>query len=66
MTHGQMKEIEGDFTELAPHGPMVCLGCGHTTMHRCQRWDSKDGAYEDYKHTCLECGYVEWMEGIDS
>ncbi len=31
-----------------------------------QEWESSDGAHEDYKYTCGDCGYVWWIDGIDS
>lgn len=35
---------------------------------KCQKWESNDGGYEDYKYTCqdAECGHAWWVEGIDS
>lgn len=28
-------------------------------------WESNDGAYEDTKYQCLECGHIWWVESDD-
>jgi hypothetical protein len=67
MTHNPdkpMKESEGDFTTV---GDTVreCRGCKQRTTHTVQQWDSHDGAYEDFKYTCIVCGAVHWVDGDD-
>lgn len=66
MTHGgPLPESAGTFTaeylSLAP-----CEKCAKWTHHRCDEWDSLCGAFTDYKYTCLTCGTVHWIDGIDS
>jgi hypothetical protein len=66
MTHtGPMPESSG---ELADTGTVnrFCDTCATGTMHREQKWESSDGAYEDYKYTCTICGHIHWVDGIDS
>ncbi len=45
----------------------TCRQCGRQTA-TCQEWESSCGGYEDYKYTCTDaaCGYVWWVDGIDS
>lgn len=65
MTHmGPMSESEGEFSFThATNTP--CRKCGgHNVTYRI--WESSDGAYEDYKYTCADCGHVWWVDGIDS
>ena len=66
MTHtGPMPESAGEFT--ATERGIKCHKCGQPTA-KCETWESSDGAYEDYKYTCQSpaCGYVWWVDGIDS
>lgn len=67
MTHtGPMHESEGRFSAERV-SVQRCRGkCARLTDHKCQTWESNDGAYEDYKFTCLECSNVFWIDGIDS
>jgi DNA-directed RNA polymerase subunit M/transcription elongation factor TFIIS len=66
MTHfGSMSESEGEFSKqdtTVRH----CSKCNEEKTFKVQTWESNDGAYEDYKYTCLTCGYVFWIDGIDS
>lgn len=32
----------------------------------CQKWDSSDGGYTDWKYTCRACGHVWWIDGPDA
>lgn len=66
MTHfGEIPESAGDFTQqkIASY---FCGKCKDSTPHLVQLWESKDGAYEDYKYTCQTCGKICWVDGIDS
>ncbi len=42
-----------------------CPKChsGHCDV---QTWESNCGGFEDEKITCVNCGHVWWIEGIDS
>jgi hypothetical protein len=66
MTHmNPMPESAGTFTKES----VVQTFCRREQAmldHRVQVWESNDGAYEDYKYTCLSCGTVHWVDGIDS
>lgn len=67
MTHtAPMHESQGTFTALSEPYERPCGKCGKWTTHRARRWDSNDGGYEDYEYTCLACGQVHWVDGIDS
>ena len=56
-------ESEGEFTSdelsLEP-----CPQCGGPV--RLRHWESTDGAYEDEKLTCTQCGKSWWVEGPDA
>ena len=66
MTHtGPMKESEGKFTQLGVE-VRPCARCRQPTRHHAVQWDSNCGGYEDFKYTCLNCGAVHWVDGIDS
>lgn len=39
-----------------------CRKCGAKELLQ----ESSDDEFEDYKFTCLKCGYSWWEEGIDS
>jgi hypothetical protein len=64
MHTGPMKDSDGDFKP----------GCGQKHKCRkcdaveatCEEWESSCGGYEDYRYTCGACGYVWWVDGIDS
>lgn len=45
----------------------VCRQCGKTNVEL-DVWESSDGAYEDYRYTCMEagCGNVWWVDGPDA
>jgi len=64
MTHsGPLPESAGTFQDLH-EDPAECPKCKQKTLV-CKSWDSSDGAYTDYKYSC-PCGYVRWVDGIDS
>jgi hypothetical protein len=52
--------FEGDGIDDRP-----CRKCnGHNVKFRI--WESSDGAYEDYRYSCPDCGAIWWVDGIDS
>jgi len=65
MTHTrEMAEHEGDL------GPAVAAKC---LCRKCearnvvvQDWSSSCGGWVDSKFTCRACGFVWWVDGIDS
>jgi hypothetical protein len=70
MTHmRQMHVSEGEFQdwERAVGYQRACRNrhCGEADVWCC-RWDSNDGAYEDYRYECRGCGKTWWVDGIDS
>lgn len=66
MTHfDSLPESAGDFTSTSAV-EYFCGKCKAKTPHSVQTWESKDGAYVDYKYTCQPCGKVHWVDGIDS
>jgi len=67
MTHmAPMKESEGTFTALSEPCARPCRQCDKPTTHRERIWESHCGGYQDYEYTCLTCGTVHWVDGIDS
>jgi DNA-directed RNA polymerase subunit M/transcription elongation factor TFIIS len=65
MTHiNPMPENAGDFTPGC-NEKHTCLKCKKKEVV-CQKWESSDGAYEDYKYNCTACGHTWWVDGIDS
>jgi hypothetical protein len=65
MTHMRpMSESEGKFTNTK-YNVCECRKCKGTNV-KCQRWESSDGAYEDWKYVCDDCGRVWWVEGADA
>lgn len=66
MTHTRsMAEAEGTFTREA-FEETFCRREQANMRHRVQVWESNCSGYEDYKFTCLSCGTVHWVDGIDS
>lgn len=66
MTHtGPIPESDGGL-HPEPIELRHCRKCDRHTFHHCWRWDSFDGAYEDYKYQCVNCATVHWVDGIDS
>jgi hypothetical protein len=66
MTHANpLSESDGKFTS-SKNTSRKCSTCGGPMV--CQTWESSDGAFEDYKYTCMnaKCMRVEWVDGIDS
>ena len=63
MTHKEpVSESDGKLTAQQTT-TRKCPKCGGSMMH--QTWESDDGAYEDSKYSC-PCGFVRWVDGIDS
>ena len=58
-------ESEGVFTneEIIDR---ICPQEGEERRIKKQIWESNDGAFEDEKYSCLTCGHVWWVDGIDS
>ena len=65
MTHMKpMAESEGTFSEYIV-SQKQCPECSlHTVRYRV--WESSDGAYEDEKYECENCGHIWWVEGPDA
>lgn len=65
MTHtGPLCDSDGTFgSEQSTNEP--CRQCRARTVTACL-WESNDGAYEDWRFTCLLCGHIWWVDGIDS
>lgn len=61
-----MAETEGEFTKVHPVPDVKCRKCGEKGRCSYETWESSCGGYEDYKYTCGGCGYVWWIDGIDS
>jgi DNA-directed RNA polymerase subunit M/transcription elongation factor TFIIS len=65
MTHTRSySELEGTLGEPEP-ATRLCFKCGSKDVVH-QLWQSNDGGYEDDKYTCKSCGFIWWVEGIDS
>jgi len=67
MTHtGPIPDSAGTFSP-AEQTTVPCRKCNQQTVVA-QKWESNDGAYEDYRYTCTDkkCGYIWWVDGIDS
>jgi hypothetical protein len=63
-TNRQFANHEGEFKPIETC-VTPCRKCGKENV-RCESWESSDGAYEDYRYTCADCGHVWWIDGIDS
>lgn len=64
MHTGPMPESAG--TLSTAEAPLYeCRKCREKKA-QCQTWDSSCGGYTDYKYTCLGCGHIWWVDGIDS
>lgn len=67
MTHmGPMPESSGQLSEAKVREELPCRRCKETGCVAMQIWESSCGGYEDLKFTCLACGKVWWVDGIDS
>ncbi len=64
MHTGPMPETAGEL-QGAQKTDDKCRKCGAQQVTY-RVWESSDGAYEDYKYTCGACGFVWWIDGIDS
>jgi len=65
MTHMHpVLETAGDFVSVTLVDRR-CRACDKPTEHRAQVWESLDGAYVDTQFTCLTCGAVNWVVGVD-
>ncbi len=61
-----MSESEGEFQDVERFPEMACRKCGKVGGVTCKPWESSCGGYTDYKYTCVNCGHVWWIDGIDS
>lgn len=59
------KDIDGEFTKGPFNAARPCQSCKGERV-TFQIWESADGAYEDEKYTCQDCGETWWIDGIDS
>ena len=68
MTHsGPMAESDGGLHPPQPcREGAACPKCKQINCVTYQEWDSSCGGYTDYKYTCGACGYIWWVDGIDS
>lgn len=57
-------ETQGDLSTEKPID-RPCRRCGERTVVL-QVWSSHDGAYDDEKYTCKNCGHHWWVEGPDA
>ena len=67
MTHSApLDDSAGKFFTEWVESATRCPKCNEPM--KCQLWESGDGAYEDHRYTCENpaCGYVRWVDGIDS
>jgi uncharacterized Zn finger protein len=62
-TNRQYADDEGTFGTDRPT-LTKCRRCSGRVVYRA--WESFDGGYEDYQYRCTECGYVWWVDGVDS
>lgn len=66
MTHMKhMNDSDGTFSKNILVSDHKCSNCNQVGGVTVQKWESSDGAYEDYKYTCT-CGHTWWVDGIDS
>ncbi len=58
--------VPGRFTDEADKlVDWPCKRCKYPQTEQ-RLWESSDGAYEDYKFTCPNCGHSWWEEGADA
>lgn len=55
----------GDTQETKHKDSYPCRKCKGINVYY-QIWESSCGGFEDYKHTCPDCGAIRWEDGIDS
>ena len=60
-----MPESAGTFATPVEAPEINCWRCKEPEVTE-QVWDSSCGGWTDYKYTCHHCGYVWWVDGIDS
>lgn len=60
-----MSETAGDLSDGKIAEGVTCRKCRGGPVRE-QAWESTCGGYEDYKYTCQACGFVWWVDGIDS
>lgn len=58
------KDQKGNLTSNV-YSDTECRVCHKQTV-KYQVWESSDGAYDDYKFTCMNCGASWWIDGCDS
>jgi len=63
-TNKQYHDVDGTF-ETSGMSENPCRSCGSDQV-KYQEWDSSDGAYTDYKYTCMSCGACWWVDGTDA
>lgn len=67
MTHfGPMPDSAGEFTQESAMYIRHCNKCNLERPHTCERWESSCGGYTDYRYSCVVCGTIHWVDGIDS
>lgn len=45
---------------------VTCRRCKRAGVVVVRKWESDDGAYDDYEYTCTACGLRWWVEGSDA
>lgn len=62
---GAVSEGAGEFT-AEEKASYPCPRCGAEVREL--KWESKCGAFEDYKYVCsnARCTYTRWVDGPDS
>ena len=60
----EIASSKGKFTDMKPCAGK-CRKCGAEQLSF-REWESSCGGYEDYEYACRACGYIWWVDGIDS
>jgi hypothetical protein len=55
----------GQLAKEAKPTDAICPNCIRRSVE-CSKWESSDGAYEDYKYRCYLCGHTWWVDGADA
>lgn len=53
------------YSDDRPAHNTKCRKCGSDNVTYCV-WESSCGGYEDYRYDCRSCGYLWWVDGVDS